>query len=298
MLRLTLSILLLTLVTSAATAGPGVPPLLNYQGLLQTSADSLLNGPTEIVFSIYGAAAGESPLWTEPHTVEVAEGRFHVLLGSVAPFPDGLFSDDASGDVRYLGVRVGDDPEMAPRQRIVSVAYALRAAQADDVSGRDITPRSITVEEGEIAAPVVSTDSLVVDGRAVMVLDTIIVKRVRSSIELRLPFGRWEPIKEFSTALRLERASTLDIHFAGAITTSGGLETRIVVKPVEGPSIEDAGNLSGIPSGVAQVRSAAVSNTAVLDVEAATYLVYVQRFTQGDTGTLRTGILVIRVYRR
>ena len=295
MLRLNFSIFLLTLVTSAAAAGPGVPPLMNYQGLLQTSADSLLNGPTQIIFSIYGAAAGESPLWSESHTVEIAEGRFHVLLGSVVPLPDGLFSDDA----RYLGIKVGDDPEMTPRQRIVSAAYALRAAQADDVSGRDISPRSITVGGGEIAAPVVSTDSLVVDGRAVMVLDTIIVKRVGSSIELRTPFNRWKPIKEFSTALRLDRAALLDIHFAGAITTSGGLETRIVVEPVEGPPVEEAGNLSGIPlGGVAQVRSAAVSNTAVLDVDAATYLVYVQRFTQGAVGTLRTGILVIRVYRR
>jgi hypothetical protein len=294
MLRLNVSVLLLTLATSVAAAGPGVPPLLNYQGLLQTSADSLLNGPTQIVFSIYAVAEGESALWSESHTVEVAEGRFHVLLGSVVPLPDGVFSDDE----RYLGVKVGDDPEMTPRQRIVSVAYALRAAQADNVSGKDVSPRSVAAGEGGITAPVVSTDSLVVGGRAVIVLDTIVVKRVKTSIELRQPFNRWEPIPEFSTALRLDMASLLDIQFTGAITTPGGLETRIVVKPVGGLPIEDAGNLSGIPPGVAQARSAAVSNTAVLDVDAATYLVYVQRFTQGDTGTLRTGILVIRVYRR
>jgi hypothetical protein len=60
--------------------------------------------------------------------VTVEKGIFNVLLGSVNPIPDTVFP----GDVRYLGVKVGGDPEMSPRKAIVSVAYAYRSGDDGD----------------------------------------------------------------------------------------------------------------------------------------------------------------------
>lgn len=105
------------------------PELINYQGELMDSAGSPLNGTVSLVFKIYNQQTGGTTLWQETHnTIQVQEGIFSVLLGSVSPFPATLFE----GDSRWLGIKVGSDPEMTPRSRITSVAYAVRAEKANE----------------------------------------------------------------------------------------------------------------------------------------------------------------------
>ena len=58
----------------------------------------------------------------------MTDGLFNVLLGSSVSFPGELFK---TGGDRYLGFKVEPDDEMTPRFRFTSVAYALRATQAD-----------------------------------------------------------------------------------------------------------------------------------------------------------------------
>jgi hypothetical protein len=60
--------------------------------------------------------------------VKVEKGVFNILLGSVNLIPDSVFD----GSIRYLGVKVGADPEITPRKPMVSVAYAYRAGAASD----------------------------------------------------------------------------------------------------------------------------------------------------------------------
>jgi len=48
--------------------------------------------------------------------------------------------------VRYLGITVGADPEMTPRKALVSVGYAYRANNADNLDGKD---DSDFVQQGE-----------------------------------------------------------------------------------------------------------------------------------------------------
>jgi hypothetical protein len=82
-----------------------------------------------MVFSIYADTGGTNLLWTETQPAVVVEkGVFNVLLGSVDSIPYSVFD----GSTRYLGVKVGDDPEITPRKPIVSVAYAYRAGLASD----------------------------------------------------------------------------------------------------------------------------------------------------------------------
>jgi hypothetical protein len=78
-----------------------------------------------MVFSLYSVATGESPIWNETQNVTVINGVYSVNLGDVTPIslPFDL--------PYYLGVKVGEDPEMTPRSPLTSVGYAFRAKVAD-----------------------------------------------------------------------------------------------------------------------------------------------------------------------
>jgi hypothetical protein len=106
-----------------------VPGLVNYQGVLKDSVGNYINGTYELTFNIYSSDLPEAtPLWTETHlAVYVESGLFNVVMGATVTLPPGLFA----GQVRWLGVTVESDEEMAPRMRMTSVPWALRAAVAD-----------------------------------------------------------------------------------------------------------------------------------------------------------------------
>jgi hypothetical protein len=114
----------------------GVPGVIGYQGTLcdPDTGLPLPDGDYEFRFTI--SACSDPflcvPLWTEYQTVTVESGVFDVLLGSVNPIDPSLFS----GTSRYLGVKVGSDPEM-PRQLLASVPYAFRAESALSADAAD-----------------------------------------------------------------------------------------------------------------------------------------------------------------
>jgi hypothetical protein len=117
---------LVALLTTSASAQ--VPQMMNYQGKLTTSAGAPVNDTLQVVFTIYADEAGTTPLWTETQpTVEILKGVFNVLLGSVDSIPYSVFD----GSTRYLGVKVGTDPEITPRQPMVSVGDAYKSFEAD-----------------------------------------------------------------------------------------------------------------------------------------------------------------------
>jgi hypothetical protein len=110
-------------------AGAGAPSLVNYSGVLTDGGGFPQVGTFSVQFRVYDVESSEAtPLWAEVQSVTTdADGRFSVLLGSVTPLTSAVFA----GIDRWLGVRVGADPEMTPRTRIGSVPYALRAATVD-----------------------------------------------------------------------------------------------------------------------------------------------------------------------
>ncbi|MCI0405056.1 MAG: hypothetical protein L0209_03110, partial [candidate division Zixibacteria bacterium] len=119
------------LVPSEAEAA--VPRLINFQGVLKDSAG---NTPAVdmlgLTFTIYDAPLGGAALWTESQSVTiVAGGLFSVLLGANSPITDTVFADSS----RWLGIQVETDPEMSPRQRLVSVGYAYRVGTVDGATG-------------------------------------------------------------------------------------------------------------------------------------------------------------------
>ena len=120
-----------------ARAEAQVPQTLMHQGRLFDSAGAPSTGRQNITYRVYSAATGGMALWTESHMVTLDDGYFSVQLGDTTMLPANLFD----GTPRFLGVTVGSDPEMTPREEIVSVPYALRAG---DVTG-DIHPRSVSI---------------------------------------------------------------------------------------------------------------------------------------------------------
>ncbi len=115
---------------------------ISYQGrLADSSGNPVTNAGLGMKFRLYNAATGGSALWTETYSgVPVNGGLFHVLLGSVTPIPASLFS---SNSTLYLGITVGADTEMTPREQLASAPYAMQASQALTVPDGSITTAKI-----------------------------------------------------------------------------------------------------------------------------------------------------------
>ncbi len=119
------------------TAHAGVPGVLTEQGRLTDSNGQPVSGSVLLSFAIYASPTGGSPIWQETQTVSLDDGYFSARLGEIT----GIDSTVFDGATRYLGITVGNDGEMTPRQVITSVPYALMAGNATG----DITPTSVTV---------------------------------------------------------------------------------------------------------------------------------------------------------
>jgi hypothetical protein len=135
---------------AAPSAAPQVAPasqvntgLLSYQGYLTDAGGAPLTGDVDITFRLYDAPSGGAALWTETHTgqnaVPVEDGLFNVMLGSLTPISSTVWSSGAS----YLGVQVGNDGEMSPREKLGTVPHAMQASIAQTVPDRSIGSRQM-----------------------------------------------------------------------------------------------------------------------------------------------------------
>jgi hypothetical protein len=142
----------LVVLLAVATAAAGIPRQISYQGRLFDGSGPM-TGTLDITFALYDVATGGSAIWQETHSgVTVTEGLFTVRLGSVDPAGNPLEPTLFSEPERWLAVTVGAGPELAPRQRLTSAAFAMRAAVADTVSpgavtGAMIAPATITYDK-------------------------------------------------------------------------------------------------------------------------------------------------------
>ena len=149
-------ILLTTMLFSATSFG--TPPFLSHQGYILDSNNQPLSGVNSVTLSLYNAANGGSPLWTETIDIAFDSGFYSLSLGTDQPLETALFE----GDSLYLGVTVESNGEFAPRQKVVSVPYAMKAAMVEDSAldsyltthnyvTTDDTVAGLDCEAGEIA---------------------------------------------------------------------------------------------------------------------------------------------------
>lgn len=112
-----------------------VPSLMNYQGRLTEDNGAPVGGTKSMTFEFRDAPAAGSLLgsFSETQSVAVDNGLFNVLIGSDTPggVPQSIFD----GPDVYLSVKV-EGEELTPRQRIATVGYAFRSANADALEAR------------------------------------------------------------------------------------------------------------------------------------------------------------------
>lgn len=111
-----------------------VPRLMTYSGRATDAHGRPTSGVAGVTFTIYKEQEGGAPLWLETQNVNLdSQGRYSVQLGSTASngLPVELFT---SGEARWLATRVNGGEEQ-PRVLLVSVPYALKAADAQTLGG-------------------------------------------------------------------------------------------------------------------------------------------------------------------
>lgn len=172
---LTLAAALLALPALTLAQTTAVPDQISYQGVVTDAGGTPVgNSAPEnrtVVFRVWDHATNSAVgnlIYSEQQVVTISKGEFSVLVGDgtvVTGTPLG-FSETAKGKptvtiptafggtTRFLGVSVYDSggavaPEISPRQRVVSSAFAYRAKFAESV-GANGTTALTTLNGGQV----------------------------------------------------------------------------------------------------------------------------------------------------
>ena len=163
----TLALAAVLVITQQVWAGPLVARLtttttasskttINYQGSLTDAGGTPVNDTLDMVFRLYGVEADGEWLWSESHNgVPVADGLFSVLLGGSttdpSPIPLALFAEN---DSLWLGIIVGGDQEMTPRERLASAPSAMTVPDGSvtTVQLADDAITSVKIQDGQVGS--------------------------------------------------------------------------------------------------------------------------------------------------
>jgi len=112
-----------------------VPRLIRVTGALTEGSGKPSTGVVSTTFALYKEQNSPDPLWQETQNIRLdATGHYTVLLGATKE--EGLALDVfASGEAHWLGIQPEGQTEQ-PRILLLSVAYALKASDADTLGGR------------------------------------------------------------------------------------------------------------------------------------------------------------------
>lgn len=101
----------------AAGVSAAMSDIIPFQGRLTNSAGVPLNGTYSIRLALYDVSTGGTALCSDTDNVAVTNGLFTFNMNFCDP-------DVTDGQQLYLGVKVGADAEMTPRQAIYPVPFA------------------------------------------------------------------------------------------------------------------------------------------------------------------------------
>ncbi len=141
----------------------GINAQIPFYGTLREGGGALVTGTYDMVFKIYDAPTGGTVLWTGNHTnangngVDVDDGVFQVMLGSGA---GNAFSLDFNDDSYYLGISIGTDTEMTPRERLGATPYAFNSSFLDGLDATAFVLANQTLAQ-RITIATATVDTLV-----------------------------------------------------------------------------------------------------------------------------------------
>ena len=130
---------------------------MNIQGRLTSANNTNLNGDYNFTFRIYNISTGGSAIWEENHSLNVNDGVYDAIMGSIVPIE--LEFDEPY----YIGMSVNNDNEMSPRLNLTSAPYSRRAVMAENltcvgcVAAGEILNRTITTADISSSAGILET---------------------------------------------------------------------------------------------------------------------------------------------
>ena len=152
--------------SSAFAQTTKVPAYINYQGNVRSATGTPLSATRPVTFRFYKSPTSilaADRLWSESQSVTIVDGNFSVLIGGGAAVNNeantGTFAEVFGKSTSvYLSITVDDgtsavDPEISPRQQLVTTAYAFRATVAEGVD-------SAAIKDTMIAANAVTTTQI------------------------------------------------------------------------------------------------------------------------------------------
>jgi hypothetical protein len=244
---------------SASLQSTAVPRLVNFSGRAVDAQGKTVTGIAGVTFAIYAEQSGGAPLWIETQNVQAdAKGNYTIQLGATRP--DGLPLDlFTSGAARWLGVTINGGEEQ-PRILLLSVPYALKAADAETVGG---LPASAFV----LAARVATGEAASSIARAANSPTPSTQATSRASSDVTTSGGTVNAVPLFTTATSVQN-SLLTQTAASAINVAGKLNL-----PATGTASATAGKNSQPETFVASVfnktTGAAAAQTFQLQAEPA-----------------------------
>jgi hypothetical protein len=176
---------------SASTQSAVVPRLVNFSGKA-IDGGKIITGVAGATFAIYSEEYSGSPLWMETQNIQAdTKGNYTVQLGATTSsgLPLELFS---SGEARWLGVRVNGGEEQ-PRVLLLSVPYALKAADAETIGG--LAPSAFVLA----APPAANAASGMIAGQTASVSSA-------ASSDVTTTGGKTNTIPMFTTATNIQNS--------------------------------------------------------------------------------------------
>jgi hypothetical protein len=134
---------LLLTVFAGGVSWAQTPPVIRFRAQVLDDAGQPAMGVVTLAFALYSKAEGGVALWSEVQSAALdGEGRYAVVLGSTRAegLPLELF---ATSEARWLGVTREGREEQA-RVMLVSVPYALKAADAETIAGKPLSAFVLT----------------------------------------------------------------------------------------------------------------------------------------------------------
>jgi len=134
-------------VLSAMDTAP--PRTLSFQGRLLDNTNSPITAETPLRFGLYNSqtASGAALLWQEVQNIKPDQnGYFTATLGNNVRMSQSLFTENPS---LYIGVTVGDNQELNPRQQIPTTQYA---SETQSVEGLKPITDSPTIAQNVLLA--------------------------------------------------------------------------------------------------------------------------------------------------
>ncbi|MCA9995566.1 MAG: hypothetical protein KDE56_07465 [Anaerolineales bacterium] len=263
---------------------------ISYQGRLADSNGTPLTGFQNLEFRIYDMPSGGAPLWEEFWTggnaVQVSDGLFNVMLGSINNTLTTLIQGH---DELYLGITVGTDSEMTPRVQLGSVPFSLQA---------------LTIPDGSVTTAKIS-DGAVTKNKLATGLFTTYYTTTSIEHEWVIPVcngldadSSYYAIPGLSLNINLSQDSTLFIDtdgIAGSVEAGKATYTNIFVNGTRTLDSYGKALVTGCRNspgdGSGDAKYCTFSNSVAVDMPAGSHTVDVRALCDGTVGKVHNGIL-------